>query len=535
MSYGQWTDYNEHDPGISQNVMPDWFKNNAKWWKDGLISDADMINALESLMIQDIIPLDKFVKSTPGMQHEAGVQKGGTFSIPSYQKDVFGFWSDGIVSDGEIVNSIGHLMGQGIINSEKIQEKRASFSESSGLEFESSAIEYRSGTEDTTVIKQPGLYKFTDITLKRGDFENIFVTTKQNEVSMTYLQKIKTAEYDLAIENCEHAQNAYSENKDQTLMNKMVDACKTEKDLQEQSQKSLEILKKSVELVNDAKDVAMKSGLNILDLENLVREQQSEIDSITNIETPYEIKSAYSDAINSQKKSNTKLQKTILEKVEHHPNYDQLSITDKNFVTAVIGDIEYSDFKIDEMEQSWGTYEYDIDIEMPTMPNADKILPDSVHIKWASEGIAEIMFLIDIATPKDAVKEFTNPDWEHHENESSPDDSTHEDLPSSPDDSTPNDEFCLGCENEEMFPDEECEYLHEQCESVIPQLRASIVGAGFDLHPKILDGYRMINDDSAIEQAESEANEQLDWEANFEDAMDSLIDSAIEQAESFSY
>lgn len=105
--------------------IPPWFKSNAKWWKEGLISDGDIINALESLIIQDIIPLDNFVKESSGIEHVAGISKGGTFTIPSYQKDVFGYWSDGQVSDTEIVNSIGFLMNEGIINSAKIQTEIA--------------------------------------------------------------------------------------------------------------------------------------------------------------------------------------------------------------------------------------------------------------------------------------------------------------------------------------------------------------------------------------------------------------------------
>ena len=45
---------------------------------------------------------------------------------------------------------------------------RGSFAEVSGLEVEVSVIEYRNGSEDTTVRKLPGLRKFTNITLKRG-------------------------------------------------------------------------------------------------------------------------------------------------------------------------------------------------------------------------------------------------------------------------------------------------------------------------------------------------------------------------------
>jgi phage tail-like protein len=43
-----------------------------------------------------------------------------------------------------------------------------SFTEASGLELEVPPIEYRTGSEDITVRKIPGLKKFTNITLKRG-------------------------------------------------------------------------------------------------------------------------------------------------------------------------------------------------------------------------------------------------------------------------------------------------------------------------------------------------------------------------------
>lgn len=45
---------------------------------------------------------------------------------------------------------------------------KGSFAEVSGLEVEIDVIEYRTGSEDITVRKIPGLKKFTNITLKRG-------------------------------------------------------------------------------------------------------------------------------------------------------------------------------------------------------------------------------------------------------------------------------------------------------------------------------------------------------------------------------
>jgi phage tail-like protein len=45
---------------------------------------------------------------------------------------------------------------------------RGAFSEVSGLDVEIVPIEYRTGGEDTSVRKLPGLRKFTNIVLKRG-------------------------------------------------------------------------------------------------------------------------------------------------------------------------------------------------------------------------------------------------------------------------------------------------------------------------------------------------------------------------------
>lgn len=49
------------------------------------------------------------------------------------------------------------------------------FTEVSGLDFETEVIEYREGTDQTyTKKKQPGLKKYSNITLKRGSFEGDF-------------------------------------------------------------------------------------------------------------------------------------------------------------------------------------------------------------------------------------------------------------------------------------------------------------------------------------------------------------------------
>ena len=67
---------------------------------------------------------------------------------------------------------------------------KGSFSEVSGLEADVNVIEYRSGSENNTVRKLPGLNKFTNITLKRGltgdlTFWNWLVQAMQGNVQRT--------------------------------------------------------------------------------------------------------------------------------------------------------------------------------------------------------------------------------------------------------------------------------------------------------------------------------------------------------------
>ncbi|MDQ8184318.1 phage tail protein [Pelagicoccus sp. SDUM812002] len=54
-------------------------------------------------------------------------------------------------------------------------DARIGFTEVSGLEFETEVIEYREGSSKKyNPSKQPGLTKFSDVTLKRGTFEGDF-------------------------------------------------------------------------------------------------------------------------------------------------------------------------------------------------------------------------------------------------------------------------------------------------------------------------------------------------------------------------
>ena len=70
---------------------------------------------------------------------------------------------------------------------------RVGFTEVSGLDFETEVIEYREGnSKKYNKLKQPGLTKHADITLKRGIFEGDFDVYKLWKESYFFQEGNKT-------------------------------------------------------------------------------------------------------------------------------------------------------------------------------------------------------------------------------------------------------------------------------------------------------------------------------------------------------
>jgi len=98
--------------------IPSWFKNNVKWWKEGKLSDEEIVNALENLLNRKIIKLDstqiKIGTTIPEPRFFLPPNKDGA-KIPSYAKDTFVSWEEGMFSDSDVANTIKFLIKENII------------------------------------------------------------------------------------------------------------------------------------------------------------------------------------------------------------------------------------------------------------------------------------------------------------------------------------------------------------------------------------------------------------------------------------
>ncbi|EGP93442.1 Secreted Zn-dependent protease containing TPR-repeat protein [Nitrosarchaeum koreense MY1] len=84
--------------------IPDWIRNNAKWWSDGAITDADFVKGIQFLAQQGIIKIEQTTESSIVSQE-----------IPQWIRNNAKWWSDGAITDADFVKGIQFLAQQGII------------------------------------------------------------------------------------------------------------------------------------------------------------------------------------------------------------------------------------------------------------------------------------------------------------------------------------------------------------------------------------------------------------------------------------
>ncbi|MFY9300837.1 MAG: polysaccharide deacetylase family protein [Candidatus Nitrosotenuis sp.] len=84
-------------------VVPDWVKDNARWWAEGKIGDSDFTKGLEYLIEQHIIKIPATEKGT------------SKATMPGWIKANAGWWADGKIGTSDFVRGIQYLIQNGII------------------------------------------------------------------------------------------------------------------------------------------------------------------------------------------------------------------------------------------------------------------------------------------------------------------------------------------------------------------------------------------------------------------------------------
>ena len=101
----------------NEKSIPQWIRNNAGWWSDGLISDQDFISGIQYMISKKIltIPVDNTMIDNKSNE------------IPIWIRNNAGWWASQQISDSEFISSIQHLMKKKIIqipNNNSLKESK---------------------------------------------------------------------------------------------------------------------------------------------------------------------------------------------------------------------------------------------------------------------------------------------------------------------------------------------------------------------------------------------------------------------------
>ena len=85
--------------------IPDWVRNNAKWWAQGVIGDAEFILGIQFLVKEEIIIVP---------QTSVGAERQDY--VPDWIKNNAKWWAEGAISEDDFLNGIQYLIKVGIVS-----------------------------------------------------------------------------------------------------------------------------------------------------------------------------------------------------------------------------------------------------------------------------------------------------------------------------------------------------------------------------------------------------------------------------------
>lgn len=278
--------------------VPAWFKSNAQWWSQGIVSDTELLNSVENLMDEGILRIGQLKPVA------ATAQPKTQENIPAFVKNVFEWWADDLVSDTEVANSISYLIDQNIIRSQKITEKKTLLEQISGAPL------------------QPEI------------LEKVYVTMAWNKVAMDQLLRIKDYESKIVSESLKNIWGVYSNTDNQAVRDKAVFLQQLSPVLKEQAKKSVDISKKTSSLVDSLRQQAKAAGITPESLELKAAATQSAGSQIKTIKTSEQYEEAVKNFNRAEKEASAGLRDVLGDlgfDESKVPSYKQIAATLKSY------------------------------------------------------------------------------------------------------------------------------------------------------------------------------------------------------------
>jgi len=94
-----------NDISAQEKIFPDWFRNNAGWWSDNVITDQEFVPSIEYLINLGIVDLP-VTKPATNTDFE---------NIPKWVKNNARWWADGQINDLDFASGLQYMLKEGMI------------------------------------------------------------------------------------------------------------------------------------------------------------------------------------------------------------------------------------------------------------------------------------------------------------------------------------------------------------------------------------------------------------------------------------
>ncbi len=99
----------------SKQNIPKWIKNNIEWWSVGQIDDLAFLTGIEFLVKEKIIIIEMPDKSDDDLRYESAISSEPLHQVPEWVKNNAKWWADGAINDETFISSLKFLIEEGII------------------------------------------------------------------------------------------------------------------------------------------------------------------------------------------------------------------------------------------------------------------------------------------------------------------------------------------------------------------------------------------------------------------------------------
>ncbi|MEW6043055.1 MAG: hypothetical protein AB1608_02220 [Thermoproteota archaeon] len=254
------------DRDLTAPQVPGWVKQNAAWWSDGTITDADFAAGIGFLVKEGIIAAN--VKT----DKEGAILINENLSIPAWIKQNAAWWSDGIITDADFTAGVEYMVNQKIITFSEKKTPAGSISESA------------------------------------DQFQSLYVVSIRNEAITSSLIEITNYQKQLFRNVVDAAWNAYDETENASYLEAAQAFDAKLKDIEKRSQTLSKIEKIAKQDTQHLIKSAEKQGIKKLDLE---KSAKGKIWTKVRPDNPQKFNKALKDVENANRQNAKDLEKAF--------------------------------------------------------------------------------------------------------------------------------------------------------------------------------------------------------------------------------